>query len=101
MIVEMKQWVKLKLIQHPKYRDSNERLYYQYLKELDYDIDNKSAIEFLKDMSNRKIPYIDSIARVSRLVQEEFPNLRGKFWGKRKIRAVKVKHELKNEKRKR
>ena len=94
MIVKLKNWVKLKLIQYPKLRDSNEKLYYLYLKETGYDIDNKSAKEFLQDMSKRNIPYLDSIARASRLVQEKHPNLRGKNWKKRKQKSVEVKHEI-------
>ena len=45
-------------------------------------------------MSNREIPYMDSVARASRKVQEENPYLRGKSWGKRKKKSVLVKHEI-------
>jgi hypothetical protein len=75
-------------------------LYYLYLKQkLGYDIDNKTAKEFLQDMESRTIPYLDSIARASRLVQEEHPHLRGKYWGKRKKKSVDVKHEIINDKK--
>jgi hypothetical protein len=95
MIVELKPWVKMKLISHSKLRDSNELLYYLYLKEvLNYDIDTKSVKEFLQDMGKRKIPYLDSIARASRSVQEHNPYLRGELWGKRKKKSVDVKHEI-------
>jgi len=50
-------------------------------------------------MENREIKYIDSIARASRLVQEENPHLRGKMWKKRKVKSVDVKHEIIAEKR--
>lgn len=99
MIAELKQWVQLKLTQDPKYRDSNERLYHQYLKESGYDIDNKSAKQLLKDMSKRRIPYLDSIGRASRLVQEEYPHLRGKYYGKRKTKSIDIKHEILAQKR--
>ena len=94
MIVEFKDWVKLKLTQDPKARDSNEKLYYDYLTYTGYDVHSKTVKQFLKDMSNREIPYMDSVARASRKVQEENPYLRGKSWGKRKKKSVLVKHEI-------
>jgi len=95
MITELKPWVKNKLTLHPKLRDSNEKLYYLYLKDvLKYDIDNKSIKDFLQDMSKRKIPYLDSVSRASRLIQSDNPYLRGKYWGKRKSKSVEVKHEI-------
>jgi hypothetical protein len=94
MIVEFKDWVKLKLTQDPKTRDSNEKLYYDYLEYTGYDVNSKTIKQFLKDMSNREIPYMDSVARASRKVQEENPYLRGKSWGKRKKKSVLVKHEI-------
>lgn len=93
MIVELKEWVKEKLIKYPKLRDSNERLYYKYLLESGYDT-NKSIKEFLQDMETREIKYLDSIGRASRLIQEEHPHLRGKSWKERKKKSVKVKHEI-------
>jgi len=80
-------------------RDSNERLYYLYLKEEGYNT-NKTVKEFLKDMEKRNIKYLDSIARASRLVQEENPHLRGKTWKKRKKKSVDIKHEILAEKKK-
>ena len=52
------------------------------------------AKEFLQDMEKRKIPYLDSIARTSRIVQENHPHLRGELWKKRKSKSVEVKHEI-------
>ena len=82
MIVELK-----------KLRDSNEQLYYEYLKESGYDVQN-NVKQFLKDMEKREIRYIDSIARASRLIQEEHPHLQGELWKKRKKKAIDVKHEI-------
>ena len=93
MIVELKDWVKLKLISNPKLRDSNEQLYYEYLKESGYNMQN-NVKQFLKDMEKREIRYIDSIARASRLIQEEYPYLQGKLWKKRKKKAATIKHEI-------
>lgn len=95
MIKEKLKWVQDKLEKYPKLRDSNERLYYLFLKESGYNTLNNVAI-FLRDMSERKIPYLDSIARASRKVQEENPHLRGKTWKKRKVKEVEIREEIKS-----
>ena len=46
-------------------------------------------------MEQRRIPYLDSFGRASRKVQEDYPSLRGRLWGKRKKRATKIKQEIK------
>ena len=97
MITELKVWVKKKLISNPKLRDSNERLYYHYLLESGYDM-SKDVKSFLKDMESRKIKYLDSISRASRLVQEKNPNLRGKTWKKRKKKSIEIKAEIVHDK---
>jgi hypothetical protein len=96
MIKEKYEWVKEKLTQHPELRDSNERLYYHYLKEIGYDM-NKSFKDALKDMEKRIIPYLDSFGRASRKVQEEHPHLRGKSYGKRKgEKQDKIRQEIRD-----
>jgi len=75
--------VKNKLSKHPELRDSNERLYYHYLLDIGYDI-TKPFKEALKDMEGRVIPFIDSIARASRKVQEETSSFKRKnLWEKK------------------
>ena len=37
MIMDFREWVKLTLTHSPKCRDSNEMLYYKYLKYIEYD----------------------------------------------------------------
>ena len=93
MIKEKLKWVEQELTLKPSLRDSNEKLYYSFLKDSGYDV-TRSVKEFLMDMESRKIPYLDSIARASRLIQEECPYLRGKNWKKRKVKSVEVKHEI-------
>lgn len=96
MIKDKYLWVKEKLTQHPELRDSNERLYYHYLKEIGYDM-NKSFKDALKDMEKRIIPYLDSFGRASRKVQEEHPHLRGKSYGKRKgEKQDKIRQEIRD-----
>jgi len=93
MIKENLQWVKLKLTQNSIYRDSKERLYYAFLLDLGYDT-NITVKQLLKDMESGKIPRIDSIARASRKIQEEYPHLRGENYKKRMQKSVKIKHEI-------
>ncbi len=93
LIKDKLEWVRNKLIENPALRDSNERLYYNYLIESGYDM-TKNVKEFLKDMENRIIPYSDSISRASRLIQEKNIHLRGKLWNKRKVKSREVKEEI-------
>ena len=95
MIKEKLKWVHQKLISHPELRDSNERLYYLFLKEKGYNMNN-DVKTFLKDMADRKIPYLDSIARASRKIQEEVPELRGQYWKKRQGKEIEVRTEIKS-----
>lgn len=95
MIKDKYEWVKDKLTKFPKLRDSNERLYYNYLLDIGYDI-TKPFKEILKDMENREIPYIDSFGRASRKVQENHPHLRGEFYRKRKKKEEDIKDEIKS-----
>jgi hypothetical protein len=94
MIMELTEWVKLQLTSNLELRDSNEQLYYLYLKKIGYPIDSVTGKELLKAMSRREIPYLDSIARASRKVQEEHVFLRGKYWKKRKKKSTQIKHEI-------
>ncbi len=95
MIKERYDWVKAKLTKHPELRDSNERLYYHYLIDIQFDI-NTPFKEALKAMEKREIPYLDAIGRASRKVQEDHPNLRGKFYKQRKGKEEEVKQEIKS-----
>lgn len=93
MIKNFLNWTKDKLISNPELRDSNSRLYFNYLIDSGYDT-SKSIKDFLKDMEQNEIPYLDTIGRCSRRVQEENPELRGKLWSKRKIKELEVKEEI-------
>lgn len=86
-------WVKSKLEQFPELRDNNERLYFHYLTESGYDM-SKNVKDFLKDMSQRKVVYLDSISRASRKIQEDNPHLRGETWCQRKLKSVEVREEV-------
>lgn len=96
MILDRYEWVKQQLTLKKELQDSNEKLYYRYLLHIGYDTNN-SVKQFLKDMESRKIPYLDSIARCSRKVQEENPELRGLLWQKRKSKIEpKIREEIRN-----
>lgn len=95
MVKERYNWVKAKLTKYPSLRDSNERLYYHYLKDIQFDV-NMPFKEALKAMEKREIPYLDAIGRASRKVQEEHPHLRGKFYKLRKGKEEEVKEEIKS-----
>jgi hypothetical protein len=45
-------------------------------------------------METRAIPYLDSVSRASRKVQEEHPHLRGELYNKRKVKQEQVKEEI-------
>lgn len=93
LIKDKYEWVKEALTSDPRLRDSNERLYYVYLRAIGYD--TKTSLEnALRDMHLRKIPYLDSIGRASRKVQEEHPELRGKNYKQRKSRQTEVADEI-------
>lgn len=93
MITDKLKWVFNTLSKEPRTRDNNELLYFKFLQEQGYDT-NKTVKEFLQDMSTRRIPYLDSIARASRKIQEECPDLRGKYWKKRQKKEVEVREEI-------
>jgi hypothetical protein len=95
MIKDKYEWVKAKLIKHPELRDSNERLYYHYLNDIQFDV-NMPFKEALKAMEKREIPYLDSVSRASRKVQEEHPHLRGKLYKLRKGKEEEVKQEIRD-----
>jgi hypothetical protein len=95
MIQERIPWVIKTLTSSRKARDSNEYLYYLFLKDSGYDV-NKPIKDFLIDMENKVVPYIDSIGRASRKVQEEIPSLRGKNWLKRQKKETEIREEIRN-----
>ena len=95
MVKKHLSWVHDVLTTDERCRDSNELLYYKFLKETGYDT-NKGVLQFLKDMEQRKIPYLDSIARASRKIQEECPHLRGKKWRERKKKEEVIREEIKS-----
>jgi hypothetical protein len=95
MIKEKLDWVKDKLTHHPELRDSNERLYYHYLLAIGFDV-NMSFKDALKAMESRTIPYLDSIGRASRKVQEMHPHLQGEDYKKRKKKEEEVREEIKS-----
>lgn len=55
----------------------------------------KEGLRILRKLlEKKKIPAIESIPRVSRLVQKKNPKLRGEFYEERKDKAEQVKQEI-------
>jgi hypothetical protein len=75
-------------------RDENTYLYFFYLKRMGIEPSTLSTMELLKKIRNKELKSFDSISRASRLVQENYPYLRGKFWDKRQGKSKEVKKEI-------
>ena len=89
--------VKLLLVKHPHLRDDDEKLMATiWFKYMDKQLENMSAFDLLKTLSNGNLPSYESISRCRRKIQEECHELRGEKWGKRHKSQENVKEDLKN-----
>ncbi len=80
----------------PELRDNDLRLiaeYYFYHVGRE-EIKNLSAIDLLSMMAEGKLPHSESITRVRRKLQEEYPDLRGKTYKARKQEEEKVRQQI-------
>mgnify|MGYP003135002865 CR=1 FL=1 len=88
--------VKTLLLANSHLRDSDVKLvaniWWEYLKD---DLDNMSAFDLLKKLSNSELPSSEAITRCRRKLQEIDPTLRGVLWYKRHKLQEQVKMELK------
>jgi hypothetical protein len=99
MASKLKDRIKLYLMSHPETQDSNTALMgiiWQH--EVDRFIINAGGITInpLTLLKNNKLTSWDSATRAKRKLQEEHPELRGKFYNKRKAKSVKVSKDLDN-----
>jgi len=98
-IKDLKLRVKEALTDTPKTRDNDYYLvsiiwYYQIKKEERVD---KTAVSFLKELSQSAYASPESIRRLRQLLQAEHPHLRGENYKKRKINLEQeVRNEIKN-----
>jgi hypothetical protein len=58
-------------------------------------VDKISAMELLTKIANSELPSFESVSRVRRKLQEEFPNLRGEKYKQRQKEAQEVKDNIK------
>jgi len=86
--------VKTILTEHPETRDDNGKLinwyYILFAKVVD-----KSYLSFIGMLIRKEIPTPDTITRLSRQLQEQNPELRGKYWRQRKtVKVLEVQKDL-------
>ena len=92
--------VKNFLEQVPELRDDDKRLvgniWYRNLKDRGLDINNMTAVDFIKLYAQGKVPSPHSITRCRRKLQEEVPLLRGRLWNIRHKKSRTVKDEIRD-----
>lgn len=82
------------LVRHPMSRDSYERFLYFYLKDHHWDPEHVTVRDMLKAMRHGQIPKWNTLERARRLVQEEYPHLRGETYTDRKKKAERWRENL-------
>ena len=94
MKTTIKENVKQLLIERPDLRDNDNVLAFKYYR--DYCAINPliQLIDFYTLRANLNIPSEQTITRLSRQLQEQNPELRGKEWEKRQRKVKKVQKEL-------
>jgi hypothetical protein len=85
------------LRQHPEYRDDDYRLiaYVLYIHGGEKKLEQISALEFLQNFAAGKYPHPESIRRMRAKLQEQYPELRGNKYEKRKEESKKFRDEFK------
>jgi hypothetical protein len=87
------------LTNNPKTRDSDNLLvatYYFYEAGGKDNLQQQSAFDFLKKMSNGSLTSFESISRARRKIQEQNPQLRGNNYKDRKETSEDVRQNIKN-----
>ncbi len=92
------------LRKHPATRDNDSRLIFMYYTKyvplfylpLDdgQNYEAMDVVKFFRLLANKHITSMSSISRARRKVQESFPELRGKMYGKRQANQSKVIKEI-------
>jgi hypothetical protein len=94
MKTTIKENVKQLLIEEPKLRDNDNALCFYYYNKICKISYNVALIDFYLDRDVYKLPSEQTITRLSRQLQEQNPELRGKEWEKRQRKVKKVQKEL-------
>jgi hypothetical protein len=96
---DVKSIVEELLIKNPKTRDSDNLLvatYYFYEEGGKDFLQNQTAYDFLKKMSDGKLTSFESISRARRKIQEQNPLLRGNNYKERKENSDDIREKIKN-----
>ena len=79
----------------PQSRDDDQILYAHILAELNFNIFKQPATNLIKQVSDKKLPSLDSITRIRRMIQRQNAFLRGALYDKRHgIKQEKAKSDL-------
>lgn len=89
-----KEKVKAILTQYADTRDSESLLSYWYYTDYCEMTSQTKLIDFFLRMENKGIPTIQTLMRLSRQIQEQNENLRGKDWEKRQRKVKEVQKDL-------
>jgi hypothetical protein len=94
MKTTIKENVKQLLIEKPELRDNDNLLPFYYYRDYCNVSPFTKLIDFYILRGTLKIPSEQTITRLSRQLQEQNPELRGKEWEKRQRKVKKVQKEL-------
>ena len=98
MKTDIKDTVKALIMQYTDFKDNDNQLvawiWKLELEALGYPSTNTPASNFFKMMAWGKFTSSETITRVRRKLQEEFPELRGKNYDKRQAKQSEVKKDL-------
>jgi hypothetical protein len=94
MKTTIKENVKQLLIERKDLRDNDTWLCYQYYINFCNIEISDSIFDFYAERLKEKLPSEQTITRLSRQLQEQNPELRGKEWEKRQRKVKKVQKEL-------
>jgi hypothetical protein len=93
----IKEDVRSLLLEHEHYKDNDQKLIaaYYYRHYIKKELPNvKTAVEFLHDLADGKIPSPDTITRVRRKLQETEEELRGKKYKERHQLETETRNEI-------
>jgi len=94
MKTTIKENVKQLLIEHKELRDNDNKLCYFYYRDFCEFTETHTLLYFYMTRERYKLPSEQTITRLSRQLQEQNPELRGKEWEKRQRKVKKVQKEL-------
>lgn len=103
LILELTSTIKQLLYKNPRYRDNDRllctRVQKDELRKQKINPKNISTSEFFKLREDHKVTCEDTITRLRRKCQQEYPNTRGKKYKKRQNKALRVQEDMEGMKR--